>query len=238
MHRLHIISTGLIILLVSTFAQAQSRGRNLIERASNTRQIKASKDQLERDKKELAKFKKDIAVLETAYTTKEFGKVATLRKNLVEDMKREIAQSKVKKEQAEREIAQSKSEMRSNNREIRHDRRDFSRGNNTADDRNDLVRDHVNRVDDRRDKRDDKNDLEDIIKRHNNQKKILDAFQATSNIETKAAATESISYLQQFSKTLVKDLEATERELREDKGEQREDRRETRDDFRERRERR
>lgn len=215
-----------VILFGSFSAFAQQTGRDVAERVKDHQQITVDKATLQRDAQELDAFKSRLDLYTTAYAALDKPKLAELKTGMVEDMKREIGQSENKLERAKKEVVASGSEVRSDNREIHHDRRDLANGNYRGEhDRGDLARDKANRVDDLKDRHDDREDAQSIEKRLQNQRALLAQWEDTP-----------VASLTAFVKTMENDLAATRRELGEDRSELREDRRETREDVRERRE--
>jgi len=77
---------------------------------------------LERDAQEISSLKATLEQAEVAQKNRDVAQVNHFKQALLQDMKREIAQSKLKLKQANRELANSRQEVRSDNREIRRNR--------------------------------------------------------------------------------------------------------------------
>ncbi|NAS11484.1 hypothetical protein [Poritiphilus flavus] len=214
------------------------QGQNVKEAIQNSKQIAEGKKNLERDIKELEAFKAKLAVLDTAFETRNSERSNEVKANIVKDMIREVGQSGEKAKKARKEIAQSSAEVRSERREIREDREDSDHGGyDRRDDERDLARDKANARDDRRDRRDDIRDFQGQIDRAEKQASILEklkeySFSFEDADMEKAVAQKAL--LLEFKTSLEQDVEATKRELNEDIRESREDRRERRDDRNER----
>ena len=223
-------------LLVAMGLNAQ----NVKEAIQNSQQIAEGKKNLERDMKELEAFKIKTAALATAFDTKNMVKTNELKVSLVQDMIREVGQSKEKAMKAQKEISQSSQEVRSERREIRRDKEDSDRGRfDRKDDERDLARDKANARDDRRDRRDDIRDFQGQIDRAERQAKILAALKDYNFSDDNVAIEQALmnkKMIMEFQEILQEDIAATQRELGEDVRESREDRRERRDDRNERNE--
>jgi hypothetical protein len=227
-----------IVVFLSPFVSAQ----NVREAAQNTAQIQEGRQMLARDVRELEEFDDKIELLTLMFDSKNQDRANVIKETLLLDMMKEVRQSGVKAKQARIEIAQSSAEVRSDNREVRRDRNDSADGGrDRRDDKKDLARDKMNQRDDRRDRRDDIRDFEAQVERAEKQKEVLDNLKMAHlkfGYFSRENAMAKKVLIQQFRKTMVEDIEATRRELGEDKREQGEDRRERRDDRHERNERR
>lgn len=223
-------------ILITTAISAQ----NLKEGIQNTTQIRESKKNLKRDSAELIAFQSKIDTFNSHFVNKNSRLANQLKKEIVTDMVREVAQSSIKVDKARKEIGQSAAEIRTDNRELRRDRKDLRKSHkDKKDDKKDIRRDRANKRDDKRDLKDDKKDYTAQLNRYNRQSHILKTlkvfnFSFTSN--SIASNKTNKKLLDEFLQTLKADLEATKRELKEDKKERREDRRERRDDKKERKE--
>jgi len=218
---------ALFILAAFMFAQLPlSAQRNVAERATDKKQIHQGEKNKDRDKAELNEFNAKIAKLESAVKTASFVPAQKIRKSLIIDMEREIAQAEAKTGQARNEVNQSRNEVRHEKNEIRRDVRAGRPGR--------AVRDVRDKRDDQRDLADDKKDFSDAASRLMRQKAILKQVRSRPALDglTKAEVSEQMSLIKDFRNIMVEDLRATKREIIEDKGEIREDRRETRDDRR------
>tara|TARA_R110002051_G_scaffold275909_1_gene336852 strand:- start:7600 stop:8241 length:642 start_codon:yes stop_codon:yes gene_type:complete len=197
-------------------ASSTIMAQNIKEAVQDHNQIKIDKELLSRDIAELETFKSQ---------TSNYKINPANKPQLINNMEREIEQTKAKLARANVEVVQSTREVGTDRREKRKNRRKYE---GSTDDLKDMTRDRVNTRDDKRDKRDDERDLSELQNRLENQIILLGSF--------KSSNTTQITVLEKFMLTMSADINETKEELAEDKGEVREDRRERRDDRRERRE--
>lgn len=222
-----IVFTLLLCSTLGSFAQ------NKKEAVQDHAQISKGKGNLARDTRELDTFKADNQAFSDALANNDAANIVRLHKTLATSMKREIAQSEAKTNQAKREVVQSSMEKSTNRREKKHNRRTTT---GTADDKRDMARDRRNTRDDRRDMRDDRSDRTEVSQRLADQRNWESQFAAlnfsTSNAPAQSGA--ALALANNFALAMEADLREGQEELVEDKGELREDRRERRDDRRER----
>ena len=230
-----VIACWALVIFIVHAAAAQDTGRNAAERVSDTAQIKHDKEVLERDKGELDAFARHLAAFDAASNANDQTAMDAARALLISDMRREVEQAQARVKQAQAETQQSSRELRSERGDVREDReevddRNLLRRKEEAED--DLVRDQVQRGDDRRDRRDDIGDQKAAQARAENQAKILAAVTAVEllAIDDETAFTHERGLMQKFVDLLKADLEATQKEVQEDTRERREDRRESRHD--------
>jgi hypothetical protein len=231
----------LTFIIVFIFTVTAQTVRNTVERTGDRREIATGKDQLERDQEELLEFRASYNKLEEAWTRRDIDQVNSIKKDLVESMKREIQQSKAKLGQDKREISKSNSEVRSDRRENAYNRRDIRTTDSDVGDRRDMQADRRDTRDDRRDASDDRKDFANQVEILMTQERIYEAlrtFNFVADEPSREKATTNKALIKEFIDTMEADIWFTKIELGEDKSELREDRRETRDDRRERRERR
>lgn len=226
----------ILILLVPAFSILMAQpARNAAERAGDRTQVAVGKAQMERDRQELESFRSKALEFESAWESGDKAKMASLKDDLLSDMKREIAQGEAKKRQDVREVAGSKSEVRSERREVRSDRRKVAAPGHHPGERAGLAADRVDRADDRKDLSDDRRDYANQAALLARQKEILSklenfTFSREAGMVEKGVGNKAL--IKEFTATMEADIAFTRRELGEDRGEIREDRRETRDDRR------
>lgn len=218
---LFLFLTALFLLQSVTTSAQKDRKANTLERASDRKEVSTDKKQLQRDRNELAAFNALTAAFREAFQNRDGNKIARLKGEILLAMDREVQQANVKIAQADQEKNKSRVEAANSSKEAHQDR---------------TVRDLANRVDDKKDLKDDKYDMHDRVRRRDNQAKLYEAMKiATFAFDGRALkkAEANREILTAFIKTMENDIEATEKELHEDKSELKEDRQETREDRRE-----
>lgn len=213
--------------------------RNVRERSVNTEQIEQLQQWLERDTQEVAALTELATELAANAGDIAAARLASLRDSLIEVVQRELAQTKERGEFAKTQLQQSSRELRSERRDVRQSRDAVDDNQDLAE--VDLLRNTLNRGDDRRDRKDDLADLK-AVGAHGQQLGAVLA-QLTAAGSEAADAPASPVKLQGTLKTaavtidevLVADLEASTTELQELVKELEEDRRERRGDRRQRR---
>ena len=208
----------------------------------NARQRKQDRDQLEqgkeaaaRDQEELQAFQQAVAEFQGAQQSGDTQKLQEVYQGLLVSMKREVEQGQEKAEQYKKEFQQSSREVRGERRDVRRAREDVDENVDYAEAAQ--VRDAVQRGDDRRDRRDDKSDLETLAGGLKQQGAILQQLASPDALTTpdpETALANVNELVGQFQQLMVADLEASKTEMEEDAKELKEDRRESRSDRRQR----
>ncbi len=208
----------------------------------NARQRKQDRDQLEqgkegmaRDQEELQAFQQAVAEFEGAQQSGDTQKLQEAYQGLLVSMKREVEQGQEKAEQYKKEFQQSSREVRGERRDVRRAREDVDENVDYAEAAQ--VRDAVQRGDDRRDRKDDKSDLETLAEGLKQQGAILQQLASPDALTTpdpETALANVNELVGQFQQLMVADLEASKTEMEEDAKELKEDRRESRSDRRQR----
>ncbi len=226
-------------MLISTFTFSQAP-QNAREAVQDQHQIRRDQNMLARDRQELAAFDRKRKRIYEAWKTGDIQSVRILKKELLKDMDREIAQARAWLNQTQAEVHQSKKEVEQDKAELARDRRDARHPRGDAlDDARDLHRDRHDKRDDQRDLADDKGDRNQAAKRLNRMTEIRDQLLAYEFILNGAPGDNPINKLRlldEFQHIMENQVNALARELGEDIRESKEDARERRDDRRERRE--
>ncbi len=211
------------------------QGQNNKEIIQDKRQIEISKAQLDRDIKEFEQFKSQCLTFRNFINNQNFIAAKKSKNVLLKSMNREIAQTEIKTKRARVEISQSNQEIKTDQREKRRNRRQYT---GSQDDKNDIIRDRINTRDDRRDRKDDINDYEELKNRLRYQTSLTHQLKNASIINSNQIDYTNIykETLLKFIKTMEQDIKGTRKELKEDRKEKREDKRERRDDRQERQE--
>ena len=210
--------------------------RNTRERRTDRNEIEETKQLLERDQKELQEFQEIVTRFSGAVETQNQEKVQAVLPEVLAVMKRELEQAKERAEREKKELQQSSRELRSERRDVRGDRDDVDENVDYAEAAQ--VRDALNRGDDRRDRADDKEDLQATGARAQRQGEILTELSVSKPYEAEDPAATLAQFgtlMGEFQKLMVADLQAYNEEIEEDAAELKEDRRETRSDRRTRR---
>ena len=208
----------------------------------NPRQKKQDRDQLEqgkegiaRDQEELKAFQQSVAEFQGAQESGDKEKMQETYQGLLASMKRELEQGQVKAEQYKKEMQQSSRELRGERRDVRGTREDVDDNVDYAE--ASQVRNAAQRGDDRRDRKDDKSDLEMLAEGLQQQGAILQQLaspEALTAPDPETALANVNKLVGQFQQLMVADLEASGAEMEEDAAELKEDRREGRSDRRQR----
>ncbi len=208
----------------------------------NPRQKKQDRDQLEqgkegiaRDQEELKAFQQTVAEFQGAQQSGDMEKLQETYQGLLASMKRELEQGQVKAEQYKKEMQQSSRELRGERRDVRGTREDVDDNVDYAE--ASQVRNAAQRGDDRRDRKDDKSDLETLAEGLKQQGEILQQLASPDALTTpdpETAFANVSELVGQFQQLMVADLGAGKTEMEEDAKELKEDRRETRSDRRQR----
>ncbi len=221
-----------------TFAQVPQNTREAMQDA---RQIRRDQSMLSRDRQELAAFNKKRIRIYEAWRLGDLASVRALKRDLLSDMEREIAQAQAYLNQAKAEVQQSQRELAGDRAELARDRRDARHPRGDAlDDARDLRNDRADKRDDRRDLADDKRDRQQATQRLNRMIEIrntLLAYKFTTKKLPGENPMHKLKLLDEFQHLMEKSVQALARELGEDIRESKEDARERRDDRQERRER-
>jgi len=208
----------------------------------NPRQKKQDRDQLEqgkegiaRDQEELAAFQQSVAEFQGTQESGDKEKMQETYQGLLASMKRELEQGQVKAEQYKKEMQQSSRELRGERRDVRGSREDVDDNVDYAEEAQ--VRNAAQRGDDRRDRKDDKSDLEMLAEGLQQQGAILQQLaspEALTSPDPETAMAKVNELVGQFQQLMVADLQASGAEMEEDAKELKEDRREGRSDRRQR----
>ncbi len=208
----------------------------------NPRQKKQDRDQLEqgkegiaRDQEELKAFQQTVAEFQGAQQSGDKEKLQETYQGLLASMKREVEQGQAKAEQYKKEMQQSSRELRGERRDVRGSREDVDENVDYAE--GSQVRNAAQRGDDRRDRKDDKSDLETLAEGLKQQGAILQQLaspEALTAPDPETALANVNELVGQFQQLMVADLEASGAEMEEDAKELKEDRREGRSDRRQR----
>ncbi len=226
----------LLIFVISIGLSAQLLGQ------INPRQKKQDRDQLEqgkegmaRDQEELQAFQQSVAEFQGTQQSGDMEKLQEIYQGLLASMKREVEQGQAKAEQYKKEMQQSSRELRGERRDVRQTSEDVDENVDYAEGAQ--VRNAVQRGDDRRDRKDDKSDLETLAQRLTQQGDILQQLsspEALTTPDSETALANVNELVGQFQQLMVADLEASKTEMEEDAKELQEDRREGRSDRRQR----
>ncbi len=217
----------------------------------NPRQKKQDRDQLEqgkegiaRDQEELQAFQQSVAEFQGAQQSGDMEKLQESYQGLLVSMKREVEQGQVKAEQYKKEMQQSSRELRGERRDVRQTREDVEENDDRPGDYGDVeyaegaqARNAVQRGDDRRDRKDDKSDLQTLAEGLKQQGAILQQLASPDALtvpDPETAFANANQLMGQFQQLMVADLEASGGEMEEDAKELKEDRRESRSDRRQR----
>jgi hypothetical protein len=208
----------------------------------NPRQKKQDRDQLEqgkegiaRDQEELQAFQQTVAEFQGAQQSGDMEKLQESYQGLLASMKRELEQGQAKAEQYKKEMQQSSRELRGERRDVRGSREDVDENVDYAEEAQ--VRNAAQRGDDRRDRKDDKSDLETLAEGLSQQGAILQQLaspEALTAPDPETALANVNELVGQFQQLMVADLQASGAEMEEDAKELKEDRRESRSDRRQR----
>ena len=208
----------------------------------NPRQKKQDRDQLEqgkegiaRDQEELKAFQQALAEFQGAQESGDKEKMQETYQGLLASMKRELEQGQAKAEQYKKELQQSSRELRGERRDVRRTREDVDDNVDYAE--ASQVRNAAQRGDDRRDRKDDKSDLEMLAEGLKQQGAILQQLaspEALTAPDPETAMAKVNELVGQFQQLMVADLQASGAEMEEDAKELQEDRREGRSDRRQR----
>ncbi len=209
-----------LLLLAHLYAQPV---RNTVERGQDRNQIARDQATIDRDRAELTQFLGYQQGLKSAVAGGDISQAHVQKMKLTAAMQNEIAQSEAKVAGATHEVHQSGAEVRSDTREVHRDKasgRPVAAAGDRADRRDDIV-----------DKADDRNDLAERLTRLARQKEILATLQAlnaqTAGLEALRA---KMNLIDEFERTMRRDMGENVEEAAENRGEIREDRRETRED--------
>ena len=217
----------------------------------NPRQKKQDRDQLEegkegmaRDQEELQAFQQSVAEFQGAQQSGDMEKLQETYQGLLASMTREVEQGQAKAEQYKKEMQQSSRELRGERRDVRQTREDVEENDDRPGDYDDVdyaegaqARNAVQRGDDRRDRKDDKSDLQTLAEGLKQQGAILQQLASPDALtvpDPKTALANANELVGQFQQLMVADLEASGAEMEEDAKELKEDRRESRTDRRQR----
>jgi len=208
----------------------------------NARQKKQDRDQLEqgkegiaRDQEEIKAFQQAVAEFQGAQESGDMDKLQEAYQGLLASMKRELDQGQEKAEQYKKEMQQSSRELRGERRDVRGSREDVDENVDYAEEAQ--VRNAAQRGDDRRDRKDDKSDLETLAEGLKQQGAILQELATPDALTTpdpETAFANANQLMGQFQQLMIADLEASGGEMEEDAKELKEDRREGRSDRRQR----
>lgn len=197
---------------------------NTVERANDRTQIATGKVGVADARRDVDRLS-DLIMIWDEYRKagKEVAQKDTERM-IAEELRRDLAETSIKEDQADREVAQRGREVRSSRREKRLE------PGHTRDDRRDLR-------DDRRDRRDDIRDeamMDQLLKEKTAISSDLRTLQVqldAKKIGEKEAEAKMLVLFNQYLELSRQEVALGIRELREDHREIREDRRETREDF-------
>jgi len=227
---------GFLIFVVFIGLSAQLFGQ------INPRQKKQDRDQLEqgnegiaRDQEELTAFQQTVAEFQAAQQSGDKEKLQETYQGLLASMKRELEQGQAKAEQYKKEMQQSSRELRGERRDVRGSREDVDDNVEYAEEAQ--VRNAAQRGDDRRDRKDDKSDLEMLAEGLKQQGAILQQLASPDALtvpDPETALANVNELVGQFQQLMVADLQASGAEMEEDAKELQEDRREGRSDRRQR----
>ena len=208
----------------------------------NPRQKKQDRDQLEqekegmaRDQEELQAFQQSVAEFQGAQQSGDTVKLQETYQGLLASMKKEVEQGQAKAEQYKKELQQDSRELRGERRDVRQAREDVDENEERPGDRDDVdyaegaqARNAMQRGDDRRDRKDDKSDLEILAEQLEQQGQILQQLSSPDALtapDSKTALANVNELVGQFQQLMVADLEASKTEMEEDAKELQEDRR-------------
>ena len=227
---------GFLIFVVFIGLSAQLFGQ------INPRQKKQDRDQLEqgkegmaRDQEELQAFQQSVADFQGAQQSGDMEKLQETYQGLLVSMTREVEQGQAKAEQYKKEMQQSSRELRGERRDVRGSREDVDENVDYAEEAQ--VRNAAQRGDDRRDRKDDKSDLQTLAEGLKQQGAILQQLaspEALTAPDPETAMAKVNELVGQFQQLMVADLQASGAEMEEDAKELKEDRREGRSDRRQR----
>jgi hypothetical protein len=225
---------GFLIFVVFIGLSAQLFGQ------INPRQKKQDRDQLEqgkegiaRDQEELKAFQQTVAEFQGAQESGDKEKLQETYQGLLASMKIEVEQGQAKAEQYKKEMQQSSRELRGERRDVRRTREDVDDNVDYAEEAQ--VRNAAQRGDDRRDRKDDKSDLQTLAEGLKQQGAILQQLASPDalTVPDPGTALANVNELVgRFQQLMVADLEASGVEMQEDAKELKEDRREGRSDRR------
>ncbi len=225
-----------LIFVIFIGLSAQLLGQiNVRQRKQDRDQLEQGKEGMARDQEELQAFQQAVAEFEGAQQSGDTQKLQEVYQGLLVSMKREVEQGQEKAEQYKKEFQQSSREVRGERRDVRRAREDVDENVDYAEAAQ--VRDAVQRGDDRRDRKDDKSDLETLAEGLKQQGEILQQLASPDALTTpdpETALANVNELVGQFQQLMVADLEASKTEMEEDAKELKEDRRESRSDRRQR----
>lgn len=223
--RNRLIATAAAITLVMSLSALADPVTNTVERVQDRTQIATGKAGVVDARRDVDRLSDLIMIWDDQRKAgNEVGQKDTERM-IAAELRRDLAETAIKEDQADREVAQSSREVRSSRRE-----KNWEPGHR-PDDRRDLR-------DDRRDRRDDIRDearMDELLKEKTAIAKDLRALQIKIDTRAIDELTGEAEMSRLFNQYLVLSREEVAmgvRELNEDKREIREDRRETREDRR------
>ncbi len=225
-----------LIFVVFIGLSAQLFGQiNARQKKQDRDQIEQGKEGMARDQAEIQAFQQAVAEFQGAHESGDMDKLQEAYQGLLASMKRELEQGQEKAEQYKKELQQSSRELRGERRDVRRSREDVDDNAEYAEAAQ--VRNAAQRGDDRRDRKDDKSDLEMLAEGLKQQGAILQQLAAPDALMTpdpETALANVNELVGQFQQLMVADLEASKGEMEEDAQELKEDRRESRSDRRQR----
>ena len=225
-----------LIFVVFFGLSAQLFGQiNPLQKKQDRDQLEQGKEGIARDQEELKAFQQTVAEFQGAQESGDMDKLQEAYQGLLASMKRELEQGQEKAEQYKKELQQSSRELRGERRDVRRSREDVDDNVEYAEAAQ--VRNAAQRGDDRRDRKDDKSDLEMLAEGLKAQGAILQQLAAPDALTTpdpETAFANANQLMGQFQQLMVADLEASKGEMEEDAQELKEDRRESRSDRRQR----
>ncbi len=198
---------------------------NTVERANDRTQIATGKVGVADARRDVDRLSDLIMIWDEYRIAGKDAAQKDVERMIAEELRRDLAETSIKEDQADREVAQSGRDVRSSWREKR-----FEPGHK-RDDRRDLR-------DDRRDRRDDVRDeamMDQLLKEKTALTKDLRQLQIdidAKKIGEKPAEEKMLNLFNQYLELSRQEIALGIRELREDHREIREDRRETREDVR------
>ena len=225
-----------LIFVVFIGLSAQLSGQiNPRQKKQDRDQLEAGKEGMDRDQEELQAFQQSVTEFQGAQQSVDTEKLQEAYQGLLASMKREVEQGQEKAEQYKKEMQQSGREVRGERRDVRGTREDVDENVDNAEAAQ--LRNAVQRGDDRRDRKDDKSDLETLAEGLKQQGAILQQLaspEALTAPDPETALSNVNELVGQFQQLMVADLEASGAEMEEDAKELKEDRREGRSDRRQR----
>jgi hypothetical protein len=203
----------LAVILFSNFIYAQTPEKESFEDV----EVKSRKAQLVVDRKEIAEFKDKIQQFEIAYVNENESKVNSLKEQLMNDMRREFAQSEAKIEQDRKSIKRGKKEYKLSKKRTKISKEDLKMSEG------DKADEEAYKIDQKAENQDKKR-LKYFKKDYKKQKKLskrkeklidkLKDYRFKFTVDHRKDNEKHKSYIMDFLELMEDDIDATEDDLK------------------------